>query len=363
MATATIAAIAALVSAGAGVAGVATANRGSAQQAFGLQQGALQDSRNNEAITRALQTLAIQQSRSGFTDSLGNSVTYDPATNTWNTTTTPQTAENQRAELAATLARNTTDQTQARQINTDAERRSLDADLARGPALSEIQNYNPVRGSELASTLAARAGMANESAYRPIRQDLIRTSIRGSSNAGQPLADLASRQSEDLRKGILDAQVAGQTGAADINKSNLASMLAKYTTLNTNAQPQLQTPGIQGDNTNQTLATVAADRARTAASAPFSAGYIGNQATGLGNQASSSAAGAVAPSSQDILGKQLFGLGDIFSNPKTISGAGTIYDKFFGSSGTGQIPAPAGFPTNDPTVNPGGKKQVFLDNG
>jgi hypothetical protein len=117
---------------------------------------------------------------------------------------------------------------------------------------------------------------------------------------------------DDLRKAIIDATIAGQTNAADINSKNTASLLGRYSTLNANATPTFNYPGIATDDTNKTMANLAAYRAlqsgRSATEAAASVPNMTGQVTG----AAKDAAGNVVDS--NFQANQLANLGKGFEN-------------------------------------------------
>lgn len=346
---ATIGAIAALIGAGTGAIGLATANNRAPQQAFDTNEAALVDSRNNAAYVKALNALAIQQSRAGFQDSQGGSITYDPATNTWRTTLGPQQDAAQKSQLAATIGRNTTDMDMARRANELASRRGLSADLATGPALAAIENYQPITGTQLSGLLGTKAAFANNEAFRPLIQDTVRQASRTGTAAGPALADIGRQAATEARKGAMDSVIGGYTGAADINKGNLDNLRSTYATLAGRADPSFQFPGIAADDSNKTLAAIAADRAKTASGVTTGAGYVANQAQGLSNAASNQVAGSVPQSNQT--GLALKGIGDILGSDKLTGANGalaTIYNKIKNSGGFG---------SNDNRLNIGGVGQ------
>lgn len=322
-----VAAIAALISAGVGVGGLAlNASRGGQQpqQVYDQNSNALLDSQNNQNYVRALNALGIQQSRAGFTDAQGGSIQYDPATNQWITTASPGQAAAAKSQQDATVKRNTTDMLMADRVNTRADARALEADRAVGPALAAIEQYQPITGSQLAGLLTDRATQGNAETFRPIVQDAAANATRTGTNAGDILSRLGIAQAGENRKAILDSQIAGYTGAADINKSNMDRLRGTYSTLAGRADPTLQFPGIAADDSNKTLAAIAADRAKTASGITTGAGYVSNQSQGLSNAASNQVAGSIP--GNNILPNTLKGLGDIIGTP----GFGKALSSLFG---------------------------------
>ena len=295
---------ASLASAGIGAAASASANQRGNQDSRSLQLAQLQDARNNEAYVNAINALMLQQSRAGFVDSEGNAIRYDPATNQYISTLGPQPAAARRASLEAMIQRNTQDQADARRANMAAEARSLRAASASEPFLHQIENYQPVSGSQLGSLLQERGAIATNDAYRPIIQEALMQAARQKTAGGQIIADVGRQSAADLRKNAIDSMIAGETNAANINRTNLGTLADTYTAMNANATPQLQFPGIATDDTNKTMATLAAQRAQLGVDAGR---FAGANATGA-TTAAGNAAGAVSTPDTNETARALAGL-------------------------------------------------------
>lgn len=326
-----------VISSGLGIASALSANQQGNQEARGGDLAQLQDARNNEAYQQALNSLLIQQGRSGFRDSEGNELAYDPSTNTYTSKLGALPGAARQAQLGAQISRDTTDQTQANRVNEAAEGRSLRAATSAEPFLNQINNYRPVSGTELGGLLQERGAIATNDAYRPLIQQALTQAQRTGSAAGPIISDVGRQSSADLRKNAIDSMIAGKTGAADINAKNLGTLTGAYTALNANANPTLQFPGIQTDDTNKTMANMAAQRAQLSTSGLAAAGSNANTATRVAGLANDS----IATPESNQQAATLKGLGDIFT-PDKIKTIADLADRF-------------GKPKTE-IVNPGGGK-------
>jgi hypothetical protein len=309
---AAITAAAGLASAGAGLAGTLSANTRSAQQQSDISQGALNNARSQQQYQAMLNAIALQRSTAGSTDSMGTTQSYDPYTNTWNTKLGALPQQQAISQGQAQISRNTTDLRNAQVANQEAMRRSYAASDAADSAMRAIRAYNPVTQGGLTGALEQRATMANRQVQDPLVADTLRTYARMGTSAGPVLAQLQNQSATDLRKAIIDATISGYGGASDVNKNNMASLLGKYSTLNANATPTLQYPGIATDDTNKTMAQLAAYRAAQGGRAATDAAASVPGMTGQVTTAASGAAKNVVDS--NFQANQLANLGKGFEN-------------------------------------------------
>jgi hypothetical protein len=327
MAISAISAIAALASAGAGIAGVMGSNTRSAQQSADYTNYALQNTIDQQRYKGLLDSIALQRSSAGSSDSLGTTQRYDPYTNQWITELGPLPQQTAISQNLANIARNTTDVQMAQRANADAVSRSLTAADAADSAMRAIRAYSPMTPGALTGALEQKATMANRQVQDPLVADTLRTYARMGTSAGPVLSQLQSGSADNLRKAIIDATVAGQTNASSVNKDNMASLLGRYSTLNANATPTFNYPGIATDDTNKTLANLAAYRAAQSGSAASNASRDVAAMTGQVTGAAKDAAGNVVDS--NFQANQLANLGKGFENFVT---KGTdAYNKIFGS--------------------------------
>jgi hypothetical protein len=296
---------ASLASAGIGAVAGSAANQRGNQDARSVDLAQLQDARNNEAYIQQLNSLMLQNSRAGFQDSEGNTLRYDPATNTYVSALGQQPADARRAALNAQIERDTTDQSQARRVNEAAERRALEAEPALDSYRRQIAGYQPITGSQLGDMLQQRGAMASNDAYRPLIQQALTQAQRTGSASGPIIADIGRQSAADLRKNAIDSMIQGQTSAGDINKSNLGTLGNAYGTLSAGAQPSLQFPGIATDDQNKTMAQMAMQRAELGVTAGANAG----RNTALAGDAAGKAAAAVPTPDTNDASRTLNSLG------------------------------------------------------
>jgi hypothetical protein len=141
------------------------------------------------------------------------------------------------------------------------------------------------------------------------------------------LAQLQRESADGLRKSIIDSTIAGYTNAGDINKSNMSSLLGKYSTLNANATPSFNYPGIATDDTNKTLANLAAYRAAQGGDAATKAATGVPASTGATTLAAGSAAKNVVDS--NFQANQIANLGK--SGEALAKGGVDLYKTLFGN--------------------------------
>jgi hypothetical protein len=261
MVAAAIAAAAAVASAGAGIYGALNTNTRSAQQAADYTGANLQNARDQQQYQAMLNAIALQRSTAGYGDSLGTTQKYDPYTNQWTTTLGALPQQQATSQALADISRNTTDMRTAQTANQDALSRSLTASDASDTAMRAIRAYNPMTPGGLTGALIERTTNANRAVQDPLVADTLRQYARMGTSAGPVLSQLQRESADGLRKSIIDSTIAGYTNAGSINRDNMASLLGKYSTLNANATPSFNYPGIASDDTNKTLANLAAYRA------------------------------------------------------------------------------------------------------
>ena len=327
---ATLAAIGSLVSAGAGVAGVLSSNTRSAQTSADYSYQALINAINQQQQQAQQNVIANQQARSGYTDSQGNALSYDPYTNSWNYTLGKLPQEEATAASIASIMRNTTDMRQAEAANVDATQRSLTASDAADRAMRAIQAYAPTTPEGLTGALMEKAFISNRETEDPLIADTLRQYARMGSSAGPVLAALQRQSADDLRKSVLDATIQGYTNAADINKTNLGSLYSAYNTANANATPSFTYPGVQTDSTPNTMAQLAAYRAANAAKTGADTASDTTASTGQTTAAAKNAASNVVDSNAS--GTQLSAAGKSLAD--VITSGGKLYQQLFGTGTT-----------------------------
>ena len=328
MAFAAIGAAAALASAGAAVYGATRANTKSAQQSADYSLWGLQNARDQQQYQALLNAIALKRGTAGYEDSLGTTQSYDPYTNTWKTSLGAIPQAQAIAKGNADISRNTTDLRMAQEANRGALGRSLTAGDAADTAMRAVRAYNPMSADALTGALMERATMANRSVQDPLVADTLRQYARMGTSAGPVLSQLQRQSSEDLRKAIIDSTIAGRTNAGSINNQNMSSLLGKYSTLNANANPQFNYPGVATDNTNSTMAQLAMYRASQGSKAASDAA---NNVPGMVNAGTAAASGAAKNVvDSNFQANQIANLGKGFEN---LVGSGKdLYNSLFGDS-------------------------------
>ena len=206
-------------------------------------------------------SLYDQLGQAGYTDSQGNSYSYDPGTNSWVSTLGKLPAQVQTAADQAAISRNTTDLAQAQGANARADMNAARAQPLIDAAQRRLANFQPMTGSELGALLGETAANANTTAYRPVIQDTLRTFARTGTAAGPVLADIGRRSSADLRQSMIDAQVQGMTQAGNINNQNRSGLATDLSSAITAGTPQFQYPGIVPSTNTKDMLTALQNRA------------------------------------------------------------------------------------------------------
>jgi len=332
MALATAAAIASIVGTGAGIYSSLSANNRQGQQ---QQQIATDNLAQTDALRdymRILNTLGLQRSTAGSTDSEGNELYFDPATNTWKTKLGERPAEVQRASSDASVSRNTTDARQAQALNEEAIRRAHAATPGADEARRSVENFRPDSAGDITNLLVRNIVNSTNDTNAPMMQALLRNSARTGSAADSQVEAASRANADAVRRSIIDATIQGRQSVGQINQSNLAPLVNKYAALQPGTDPKLQYAQLDSQDPNKVMASLVADRAKSAATAPY-AGMVGlAQGQYTRNAAATTAAGAVPSSNTD--GAMITSVGgqltNLFKDPLVSKAA----DKWFGSSST-----------------------------
>lgn len=332
---------AALIAGGAAVAGAGINAYGLSQSGRGAQQStnvdaaALAQAQNDAVQARINAAYTSKLGQAGYTDNAGNSYSYDPATNTWVSTVSPQDlavkAAADQATIAAnqaTITRNTTDMDTARRANalamaanqrvTAANERTDLANARAQPMIDAAQRrlaaFQPISGNQLGSLLGTTAANANTTAYTPIIQDTLRQFARTGTAAGPVLADIGRRSSADLRQSLIDAQVQGMTQAAGINNANRQGLQTDLTTAiasGNQSTPQQQSfqglsfPGIATPTQNTSTKDMLTALQNRATGSAYASALGNSSITGADQQgldASKTLAGSIPLTSPSLIG-------------------------------------------------------------
>ena len=299
---------AALIAGGATLAGAginaatsAASGRGAAQ-ATSYDAAALAKAQNDAIQARINAAYTTKLGLAGYTDSQGNSYSYDPGTNSWVSTLGPQATQVQNAADQASIARNTTDLRQAQGANARADINASRAQPLIDAAQRRLAAFRPISGSDLGSLLGETAANANTTAYRPLIQDTLRTFARTGTAAGPVLADIGRRSSADLRQSMIDAQVQGMTQAGNINNQNRSGLATDLSSAITAGTPQFQYPGIVPSTNTKDMLTALQNRAGTAAYSSALGNASVTQANQQGLDASKTLASSIPLTNPTLLG-------------------------------------------------------------
>lgn len=292
----------ALASAGAGIGGM-FANQGTAQRQMQLQEEQLQQDKQNAANQALVQALVNNRAVSGTTDSFGNKLQYDPATNTWRTTLGPLPEAAQRGAYSASVQQNTVDRARQELANQVAMERAARAGPAADAAARDVATFRPMQGSELTGLLTNQATIANRQAYDPLRADILRSTARTGTAAGPVLAELGRSEAQNLRQSLIDAQVQGMTGVGNINQQRLGTLTGKAGATAAEATPnapQLATTPISDPGVANLQSQLTAAMARGAGGTTAQGAAGANTAQNIANLGASAAAGAVPNSNFEL---------------------------------------------------------------
>lgn len=308
---ATAAAIAGIIGTGVGV-GKSLFGGGSQDQTkqYELMLRQLEDSNANRTASQIQGANINRLATAGYDDGQGGGMFYDPATGTWHSKLGPQQQAVQDAADRASIDRNTLDMQQARQANMRSDRNAIAAQPMIDAARRRMEGFRPIDAEGLTSDLTARAVDANNQAYTPMRQDLLRTITRTGSGGGDLVNNLGQGQAGDLRRAMMEARINGLTGVDQINNQRRQGLASDLQTATAAGTPNFQYPGITPSTNNKDLLAAMGTRAN-------SAGYT--SALGL------NAINAAQKTANDVSGNvkvpnSLAGLNDIESGFKQISG-------------------------------------------
>lgn len=316
MAAATIAAIAALGTAGAGIYSAMSKSGAPAQQAQGIGRDMLGNALSNQDYMKLLNMIGLTRSTAGTQDSEGSETYYDPATNTWKTKLGDKPAQVQAASENASISRNTTDLRAAQAMNQLAMQRAAAAAPGADAARRGIENWRPSTADDLTALLTRNIVDSTNQTQRPITQEVLGNAARTGTSAAPQLEALGRANADNIRKSIMEATIAGRQNVGAMNASSLAPRVQKYGALYGATQPQLQYSQLDSQDPNKTLTALTADRAKTAGSVPF-AGMQGLGYAQYGvNQAGNAAIGSVAPDTSGTTALSIGGqIGNLFKDP------------------------------------------------
>lgn len=324
-------AIAAGISAATAVGGTVIGSQ-NAQQSNNTQRqianNTQQNAQNQQQYQAALNALALQRSTASQTDGMGNTMSYDPATNSWKTTLSPVGQQLQTASNQAAVSRDTTDLATSQEANNKAMQQAIAARTAAGPALAAVQNFKPLTSQGLEGALQQTATTANRQAEDPVIADTLRSFERSGTAAAPVLTSMMRDNATSLRQTMLGDQIDAMKNVGGINAQNLGSLDNNYTTLNNAAKPALNFSPIAQADPSGSLAAEMSARAGGAASPASQGAY----SAGIGTNASNNAGefAALHPGSSNLGASIVSAGGDI---SKLFSPTGALASSTNGSSG------------------------------
>jgi hypothetical protein len=248
-----------------GAAGIGALGRSGANPAGQMSAEQVQAAKDQLVAQQVQQALVNKRAVAGSSDSMGNTVGYDPYTNTWSTQLgkLPQGVET--AADQASIQKNTTDLMQQELANRDSIRRAQLAAPSADAAIREISNYSPMSREALTGLITQQGITAAREAYDPLRADTLRSIARTGSAGGPVLAQLGKSEADNLRKTLIDAQLAGLTGADSINQQRQGQALSLAGGTSSLATPNLGQTQVQPSTMAQTMGQAVSQRAAQAA--------------------------------------------------------------------------------------------------
>jgi hypothetical protein len=321
----------------------------------------LQNAQNQEQYQHALDAIAMKRSVAGSTDSRGDQLVYDPATNSWITTLSPSGQRVQSAADSATIGRNTVDTRTSQDANTGAMLDAIKARGAAGTALNKLEAFKPMSPGNLEGALQETATTANRQAQQPVIADTLRQFARTGTAAGPVLTNMMRDNATSLRQTMLNDKIGAMKNVGDINNQQRGGLASTYATLSGAAKPALNFAPINPSGPNEALLSEMAARAGTAPQSASTGAYSLSSSTNANNIASDLAAknpgqsnaGATLLSSVDSI-KSLFNPnGDVINYIKSLGG---------GSGNEGDLPSQAAVNKSNFGVDPGFYKEMGFGN-
>jgi hypothetical protein len=237
----------------------------------------------------------------------------------------------QTAASQAAISRNTTDLGQTQLANTEAMRRAATAGPVYDTAIRNLQAFRPKTADELSGLLTQQGLTANNAVMRPIIADTLNTYARTGTAAAPALAKLGRQSYDNLKDAMVSGRIQALQSTDAVNNSRLQGLEGAATTAAGLANPSLQFSGVQPSTQSKDLASLLADRAKTASTAPSLGQFGVNQAAGLNQQALKDLAGAVPDPNTGLnqILNSVKGLGSLLQDKDKI---GNILSVFGGGS-------------------------------
>lgn len=255
-----------------------------------ISRNNLQNAENQQQYQHALDAIAMKRSVAGSTDSRGDTLRYDPATNSWVSTLSPGGQRVQSAADSAGINRNTTDVRSSIDSNNAAMLDAIQARGAAGTALNKLEAFKPMSSAGLEGSLQETATTANRQAQTPIIADTLRQFARTGTAAGPVLTNMMRDNATSLRQTMLGDKIGAMKNVGDLNNQARGGLASNYATLNNAAKPALNFAPISPSGPNDALLTAMSQRATGAPQSASTAAYSLSSGTNARNLASDSAA-------------------------------------------------------------------------
>ena len=211
--------IAAALMAGSSLLGGIMGNSANKKQLAAQQQQAA----NELAIQKEQLALQKELQRRGIAtqvDANGNVTSYDEASNTWKTVLSPTQQRLQGLSDTEQIAQLTTDAPMSRlESIVNATRRSKEGTTADGLRASLSDSLvNPVRGSDLASSLRLSREKAVNQGFDEVSRSIGTQALRSGASGGSALAaSLAKQRAQAIAQTIGNPDIEGMQAAAEMN--------------------------------------------------------------------------------------------------------------------------------------------------
>lgn len=196
-----------------------------------LEANNLQNSQNQQQYAHMLNAEAMKRAAAGSVDAQGNSIRYDPGSNTWISALGAEPTRQQAGVDSANYLHNQVTVPQAIQNNAAS---SIQASLARrgmSGALNDLNNAPKTNVDSLEGALQGVSTRANQVSQQPIIADTLRQFARTGTAAGPVLAQLERANSDTLSQEMSRNKIDAMKGAADIDASRRQALSVPIQTL------------------------------------------------------------------------------------------------------------------------------------
>lgn len=214
-----------------GIMGALAPDDNSAAYQRQLEANNLQNSQNQQQYAHALNAEAMKRAAAGSVDAQGNTIRYDPGSNSWISAMGAEPTRQQAGVDSANYLHNQVAVPQAIQNNAAS---SIQASLARrgmSGALNDLNNAPKTNVDSLEGALQGVSTRANQVSQQPIIADTLRQFARTGTAAGPVLAQLERANSDTLSQEMSRNKIDAMKGAADIDASRRQALSVPIQTL------------------------------------------------------------------------------------------------------------------------------------